>query len=597
MAYQEKYTDPKQRVGANFVPGQGTYIKLWAPKAQQVSIAWEGGDEAPLAAEEDGYFTGHFPQSQPGSRYRFILDGKTRLADPASRFQPLDTDGSSEVVADDFAWHDATWQSVPFNTWVIYELHAGTYSPSHDFDGIIADLPRLKDLGITTIELMPVSQFSGARNWGYDGVFPHAVQHSYGGPQKLKALVDACHAQGLAIILDVVYNHLGPEGNVLFQCAPYATEKYNVPWGEALNFDGEENHHVRHYFLQSAWQWLVEYHFDGLRLDAVQMIFDNTPIPFMQELYQLKCEAEKIRGCPLVLIGESDMNDARILMPPEQNGFGLEAHWADDFHHAIHATLTGEQDGYYADYGGVEQLARIYERGVAFEGEYSPFRKRPHGRSYAGIDKKKLVVETQNHDQTGNRLKGERLIGLVGFEKAKLGAAAVLLSPFTPFLFMGEELANEQPFLYFISHHDQELIAKSRESRAEEWKSFGWKEEPPDPGDEQTFLQSVLQDKNPAAGSKAAAMRDYYKALIALSKEVRTFGKPEVQLIAEAQQIILRYVDKIQVVLAFGEQETQLPEVEGECILHSGVYDEGERKELAKITSMPPFSAGVWRKP
>jgi len=543
------FDNPQQRLGATYVENDGVYIRLWAPFRKNVRIIWNEAAAQPLTPDQDGYFTGYFPDAKPGDRYIFI-EGNQRFADPASRFQPEGVFGPSCVVKQDYEWSDEKWQGIPFSEWVIYEIHVGTFTASHDFKGVIDDLPRLKELGITTLEIMPVSQYSGDRNWGYDGVFPHAVQDSYGGPEGFKALINAAHALGMAVILDVVYNHIGPEGNALFSCGPYTQTKYSTPWGNALNFDGDHNHHVRRYFLQSAWQWLTEYHLDGLRLDAIQTILDTSPVPFLEDLTQLKRAAEEKTGRPLILIAETDANDSRALAAPENNGLGLDAQWADDLHHALHAILTGERNGYYADYGDLRQLARIYERGVAYEGEFSISRNRPHGRNYHGIDRKRLIVETQNHDQTGNRLKGERLTMLLPPDKLKLAAAAVLLSPFTPFIFMGEEFASEKPFLFFTSHHDEELNKKIRESRAKEWESFGWTESPADPSQPDTFNQCVLTDKNPESG---VAMQDYYRTLIALSKQLRQSGC-NVSFLEDQSCIILDYPDvEKTVILNFSE--------------------------------------------
>ncbi|MDB5491817.1 MAG: malto-oligosyltrehalose trehalohydrolase [Micavibrio sp.] len=562
------YNDPRQRIGANYIEGEGVQIRLWAPLKDDVRIIWNDGVPEPLARDDEGYYTGFFPAAKPGDRYIFT-EGENRFADPASRYQPEGSFSPSAVVPQAFAWSDKDWRGIPFSEWVIYEIHVGTFSETCDFKGVIADLPRLKDLGITTLEIMPVSQFSGCGNWGYDGVFPHAVQNSYGGPDGFKALIDAAHAQGMAVILDVVYNHIGPEGNTLFACAPYTQTKYKTPWGDALNYDGEHSHHVRRYFLQSVWQWLTEYHLDGLRLDAVQTIFDTSAIPFLEELSALKAEAKKMRKQSLILIAETDANDSRILAPISQNGFGLDAQWADDLHHALHAILTGERNGYYEDYGDLAQLARIYERGVAFEGQISPFRHRHHGRSYEGVDKKRLIVESQNHDQVGNRMKGERLSMLVEEQKLKLAAACILLSPFTPFIFMGEEFTCRKPFLYFTSHSDEKLNEAMRKSRAEEWKSFGWDEEPPDPSDTETFNQCILSDGDRAEG---AEMQAYYKELIALSKTLRK-SSCSVSYQEKQNCIVLKYpeVNKI-VVLNFSDKE--------------------EEVELAY--PIPPFSARVF---
>ncbi len=519
-----QFTRPEERLGATYVPGKGTYVRLWASHAESsVAVEWQSrkGEPEPLKPEERGYYAGFFPDIKAGEKYFFIIDGKEKLADPASRYQPDGVFGPSEVAALEYDWTDKDWKGVPYPEWVIYELHTGTFSDEGTFKGIIEDLPRLKKLGVTTLEIMPVAQFSGERNWGYDGVFPFAVQNTYGGPEKLKELVNAAHNAGLAVILDVVYNHLGPEGNVLFQLAHYTQDKYHTPWGQALNFDGSWNDEVRRYFLQTLWQWLTEYHFDGLRLDAIQTIFDTSPFPFLEELSRVKKAAEDETGRALTLIAETDANDPRVLLPFEQGGIAMDAHWNDDLHHAIHAYLTGEQDGYYLDFGNLGQLAKIYRNGVCYDGDYSVYHKASRGRSYEGIDARRLVVSSQNHDQIGNRMYGRRLSQLVDFEKLKLAAACVFLSPFTPFLFMGEELATEQPFLYFVDHHDPDLIKAVQEGRKREFQAFAWKGEPPDPAAAETYESCVLKDKNPQKGSKCGVMTEYYRRLIVLSKQLR----------------------------------------------------------------------------
>lgn len=556
------FKDPKRRVGATYVEGVGVHVRVWAPEKIQIEMQWIDGLTGMLEKDADGYFTGLFPEAKPGDRYAFVVDGKT-LPDPASRFQPHGVRGPSEVVGMDYAWTDQSWTGVPYAEWVIYELHVGTYSEAGTFQGVIDDLPRLKDLGVTTLEIMPVSQFPGTRNWGYDGVFPHAVQNSYGGPEGLKALVDACHAQGLAIILDVVYNHMGPEGDVLPEMGPYFQTKYKTPWGAALNFDGPHSENVRNYFLQTVWQWLTEYHFDGLRLDAIHTIFDTSPIPFLEELSRIKTYAEKERGHPLIVIGETDKNDSRVLASPDLNGLGIDAQWADDLHHGLHVTITGESGSYYVDFGGIEQLSRTYRDGVAFQGEYSFTRGRCHGRSYAGIDKKRLIVQTQNHDQIGNRIHGKRLNALVDFEKLKLVAACTFLSPFTPLFFMGEEVDLNIPFHYFVSHEDSELLAMIRNGRNEE---FNLTMEEIEPASEELFKESTLLNKNFAAGETSEVMYRLYKTLIAHSKMLRRYSY-EVAHDLQQKQIILQYSSKDEareryVVLGFhGEQTTYaLPE-------------------------------------
>ena len=591
-----QFTSPAERVGANYIPGEGCHIRIWAPHAKTMEISWNGQVAAPLQAEERGYYTGFFPDQKPGDRYYFHLDGK-KIPDPASRYQPEGVYGPSQITAQDYPWTDENWQGVPFDEWVIYEIHPGTYSKNGDFKGIIGDLPRLKDLGITTLEIMPVSQFSGGRNWGYDGVFPHSVQNSYGGPEGLKALVNACHLHGLSVILDVVYNHIGPEGNILFSCGPYAQDKYRTPWGDALNYDGRDSEEVRRYFLQSAWQWLTEYHLDGLRLDAVQTIFDTSPISFLQELSAIKREAEEKRGMPLILIAETDMNDSRLLDPPEQNGFGFDGQWADDLHHNIHAYLTGEQGGYYQDYGALEQFYAIYKNGVAYSGNYSEFRKRRHGKSYAHIDRKKLIVETQNHDQIGNRFGGERLSMLVDFKKLKMAAACIFLSPFTPLLFMGEEYACDQPFLYFVSHEDPALLRAVREGRISEWKDFAAPGDIPDPAALSTFERCILGQKSFSGVCEQGLMIQYYKKLIEISKRLRKYRLEDVQIRKEEGIISLHYGDDTIFIIAIlcfqPENIISLRGTENQwnLLFHSEDYSETHSHD--NPVEMPPFSAAV----
>ncbi len=592
----KEFKTPEKRIGATYVQGKGVYIRLWAPDIENVEIEWLGIGKTPLQ-KADGYFGGFFPERKNGDKYYFYCDGK-RIPDPASRFQPDGVFGPSEVLEQDYSWEDIAWTGVSLEETVIYEIHTGTFSKQHDFQGIIDDLPRLKDLGVTMLEIMPLSQFSGRRNWGYDGVFPHSIQNSYGGPREFKRLVDAAHAHGLGVMLDVVYNHLGPEGNVLFSLAPYTQSSYKTPWGNALNYDGEYSYDVRQYFLQTIWQWLDEYHLDGLRFDAVQTIFDNSPITFLQEINLVREAFEKEKGRQVIFIAETDTNDSKTLDPVGKNGMGFSGQWADDFHHALHATLTGEKDGYYSDYGGARQITKILKNGVAYEGEYSSFHKRPHGKSYRHIDKNRLVGESQNHDQIGNRLLGERLISLAGFEKAKLAASCVLLSPFMPLLFMGEELASENPFLYFVSHENKELNEAVVEGRREEWASFGWKQEPPDPSAEETFTSCVLANKSEHTVNSECMTR-LYKKLIRLSKEIR---KLELTVSQYNEDIIqLSYGQAIIVLLSFSETHATysgLPE-KWNCVLDTSRYVP-ENNEITypaheKNIAIAPYSAMVLR--
>jgi maltooligosyltrehalose trehalohydrolase len=612
-ALVEELDEPQKRIGATYVPGKGTYVCIWAPKAEKVEIEWVKGNikSQQLKAGDKGYYFGFYPEARPGDRYFFVLDGKDKIPDPASRHQPEGVFGPSEIMATEYDWKDHDWQGIPFCEWVIYELHTGTFSKEGDFEGIIKDLPRLKELGITTLEIMPVSQFPGKRNWGYDGVFPFAVQNSYGGPEGFKKLVDAAHREGLAVILDVVYNHLGPEGNVLYRCGHYTQEKYHTPWGQALNFDGPWSDEVRRYFLQTAWQWLTEFHLDGLRLDAIQTIFDTSPMPFLEELSLVKEEAEHIAGRSINIIAETDLNDSRILLPPDQGGLGMDAHWNDDLHHALHAFLTGEKDGYYLDFGNLGQIAKIYRNGVCYDGEYSIYHKSRRGRSYEGVDPRKLVVSSQNHDQIGNRMYGRRLSGLVDFEKLKLAAACVFLSPFTPFLFMGEELAAKNPFLYFVDHNDPDLIKAVQEGRKREFQAFAWQGEPPDPASPETFEKCRLINLHPRPEEITGVMTRYYQKLIKISKDLRNSylldpDKYDVIFNEKKRQISLQR-DQCEgcfcVIFSFSDQEEEfdLPDI-GEkswkTVLQSQNYRIGELDFPEKRINdnkfvLPHFSAAV----
>lgn len=595
------FEDPERRIGATYVPGKGVHICVWAPDKREIQMQWVGGLTTLLKKTESGHFTGFFPQAKPGDHYALIVDGKT-LPDPASRFQPHGIHGPSEVVPMEYDWTDQDWKGLPYSEWVIYEIHTGTFTERGDFQGIIDDLPRLKDLGVTVLEIMPVSQFPGARNWGYDGVFPHAVQNTYGGPAGLKALVNACHAHGLAIILDVVYNHMGPEGDVLPNFGSYFQTKYKTPWGDALNFDGPGSEEVRNYFLQTVWQWLTEYHFDGLRLDAVHTIFDTSPIPFLEELTSLKKCAERKRGIPLVTIAETDRNDARMLAPVELNGYGLDAQWADDLHHVLHVMITGETGSYYVDYGGLEQLYRTYRDGVAFQGEFSFSRGRCHGRSYAGIDRKRLVVQTQNHDQIGNRIHGRRLNSLIDFDRLKLDAASIFLSPFTPLFFMGEEMDIDTPFHYFVSHEDPELLRMIREGRNEE---FNLSMEEIDPASEDLFQQSVFRNRTPAEGERSGAMYALFRDLIGFSKELRRY-ECTVERDDAQNQIILIYkkdASDIRVILSYSDIETRYVVPAGEdwhCLLNVADYTPGAsfacEMQVTTHATIAPYSAVIIEK-
>ena len=440
------------------IPGENgrCCFRVWAPRAEKVEVRLVAPQERllPLKKAEAGYFHGVLERVEPGARYFYRLDGTRERPDPASRFQPEGVHGPSQVIEPDFPWTDQGWCGLGLPAYVIYEIHVGAFTPAGTFEAVIPHLAELKELGITALELMPVAQFPGRRNWGYDGVFPYAVQNSYGGPAGLKRLVDACHRHGLAVILDVVYNHLGPEGNYLGDYGCYFTDRYRTPWGEAVNFDGPHSDEVRRFFIENALYWIGDCHIDALRLDALHAIFDQSPQPFLAELAEaVHAQAEGLNR-RVHLMAESDLNDVRLIRPPELGGYGLDAHWNEDFHHALHTLLTGEQGGYYEDFGRLAQLAKAFREGFVYSGQYSPYRRRRHGSSSRGLPGQRFIVFAQNHDQVGNRLLGDRLTRLVSFEALKLAAGAMILSPFLPLLFMGEEYGEVAPFHYFISHSD-----------------------------------------------------------------------------------------------------------------------------------------------
>ena len=503
-------------LGANRRANGAWEFSVWAPKRQNFAVHLFGPRERfiPMAQGACGYHQVLVNDVEPQSRYVFRLDDSQEYPDPASRFQPEGVHAPSEIVdLTAFQWTDAQWKAPSLEESIFYELHVGTFSEEGSLDGVCSHLAELANLGVTTIELMPVAQFPGSRNWGYDGVYPFAVQNSYGGPYALQRFVNAAHAQGLAVALDVVYNHLGPEGNYLGQFGPYFSDRYRTPWGEAINFDGPESNPVRQFFIENALYWFEQYHIDVLRLDAIHGIFDFGAFHILAEMENQVELAGNRLGRNLSLIAESDLNDARILLSGEKGGYGIPAQWSDDFHHSLHTLLTQETQGYYGDFGKVGHLASVLRDGWFYQGQYSKFRRRRHGNSPAGIPRSHLVVFSQNHDQVGNRACGERLSTLVNFEAQKLAAGLTLLSPFIPLLFMGEEYGEPSPFLYFTSHSDKDLVEAVRRGRRREFSEFGWKSEVPDPQGEATFensrLRHNLRDTDPHR-----TLQQFYQELI-----------------------------------------------------------------------------------
>jgi maltooligosyltrehalose trehalohydrolase len=529
-----------RKLGSVYLGGNRCSFTVWAPQADSVDLVITSSDEriVSLGKKDKGYYQATVDDMPPGSHYFYRLDGNGPRPDPASCFQPHGVHGPSEVMDARFDWNEGRWNGIPLDDYVIYELHVGTFTPGGDFTSIIDHLEELKNLGVTAIELMPVAQFPGSRNWGYDGVHPFAVQNSYGGPRALKELVAACHRFGLAVILDVVYNHLGPEGNYLREFAPYFTDRYKTPWGSAINFDGPESDEVRRYFIENALYWIEEFHVDALRLDAVHAICDFSARTFIEDLEDAVHRVVE-RERPVFLIAECNRNDVRLIRHREYGGYGLDAQWNDDFHHSLHTLLTGEREGYYQDFGEIGMLEKAFREGFVYSGQYSPFRRRRHGSSSRDIPGTRMVVCSQNHDQIGNRMLGERLVTLVSFEAYKLAAGAVILSPFLPLLFMGEEYGESAPFTYFISHSDTDLIEAVRQGRREEFADFSWKGDPPDPQSEATFRQCLL-DHDLKRKGRNHVLYQYYRELLRLRNVLKKHG-----LLSRENMRLSRYADNL----------------------------------------------------
>jgi maltooligosyltrehalose trehalohydrolase len=547
MRNAETMTPPrKENLGAVLLGENACSFLVWAPRANQVDVCLGDPTERaiPMQAVGCGYFHTVAEDVSSGALYRYRLNHEKERPDPASRYQPRGVHGPSQVTDIRSRWNDSRWTGLPLERYVLYELHVGTFTSQGTFDAIIPRLPALKDLGVTAIELMPVAQFPGERNWGYDGVYPYAVQASYGGPLGLKALVNACHELEIAVVLDVVYNHFGPEGNYVADFGPYFTDLYKTPWGQAINFDDAQSDEVRRYFIENALEWVTDFHIDALRLDAVHAIVDNSARTFLEELRAAVHTRAKVLGRDVHLIPESNRNDARVVSPPEAGGWGFDAVWNDDFHHSLHVLLTGEQDGYYQDFCGIEDLAGSYREGFLYAGQYSKFRQKHYGSSSKQIPAKRFVVCAQNHDQIGNRRVGDRLSQSLSFGQLKLAAGIVLLSPYIPLLFMGEEYSERAPFEYFVSHGDPSLVEAVRRGRKGEFAGFGWTGDIPDPQSEATFLDSKLHWDLQTVGNHRV-LRHFYQELLRIRRTVPPLAEldknaMEVTSFAEEKVLLVR---------------------------------------------------------
>ena len=582
---------------------EGQWVaRVWAPEKTSVALLIDGElAPIPLRAEAHGYWSAVLPGVKAGDRYTIQLEGAAALPDPVSLAQPGGVHEASQVVDLSFDWTDGQWTHTKLEDYIIYELHVGTFSEEGAFDGVIARLDHLVDLGVTAIEIMPVAQFPGGRNWGYDGVFPFAVQNSYGGPQGLQRLVDACHRKGIAVILDVVYNHLGPEGNYLGLYGPYFTDKYKTPWGGALNFDDAWCDGVRRYFIENMLMWLRDFHIDALRLDAVHAIRDLSPVHLLRELRVHADEWMRLSGKQHYLIVESDLNDPKYIQPLEEGGYGMHGQWVDEFHHALRVAAGGETTGYYADFNGLAHLAKSYQDAYVFDGQFSEHRKRFFGLPAGKAEGKQFVVFAQNHDQVGNRMLGERISSLLSFEMQKLLAGAVLVSPFLPLLFMGEEWSEPNPFLYFVSHTDAKLAEAVRKGRIEEFKAFHTEGQAPDPVSEETFLRSRLQWSLKESG-RHAKMFDFYRSLIHLRKAHPSLARPDrkgvrVQ-IDEELDVIQLHRGGVVCLLNFSDrrQEVRRPEGVRRALFHSAdIRWDGPAANLPDLhaTSISLFPASL----
>lgn len=516
-----------ERHGAFALEDGRTWFSVWAPRAERVELVVEDDVVGALGREHGGYHAGTFA-ARPGTRYRYLLDGRGPFADPASRSLPEGIHGPSEVVGRHRAEPVAGWRGLPMAAQVVCEIHVGTFSATGTFEGVAAALGDLAHAGYTAIELMPVAAFGGERNWGYDGVFPFAVQASYGGRDGLRRLCTAAHRQGLAVVLDVVYNHFGPDGYVLDEFGPYTTDRYRTPWGNAVNVDGEGSDEVRRFFVEHALAACRELGVDGFRLDAVHEIADQTASPFVAELAAALHAEGRRTGRVVTVVAESPANDPRLVLPRAASGLGLDGVWNDDFHHALRVSLTGQQDRYFGDYRGVPDLSTAFTDGFVVDGRYAPSRRRRHGaRPAGGLDGDRLVVFAQNHDQIGNGGFGKRLAATLPLEAQFPITAAVLLSGGVPLRFMGEEYGETAPFHYFTDHQDPELADAVRAGRREEiGRASGGDEEPPDPQAESTFEACKLRRSLAAEGIHATLL-DWQRHLLRLRAAEPALGTLE----------------------------------------------------------------------
>jgi len=505
-------------------------FEVWSPAASQMAVSVKSVSRPMYGPDEQGWWHLEVEDAGPGTDYGFIIDNQDGpFPDPRSQYQPGGVNALSRVYDHSaFEWTDARFQSPPFSGGVVYELHIGTFTFEGTLDSAIAKLDHLVDLGVTHVELMPVAAFAGNHGWGYDGVALFAVHQPYGGPDALKRFVDAAHAKGLAVLLDVVYNHFGPSGNYTGKFGPYLTDAHHTPWGGAVNLEDTWAFQVRRFFIDNAMMWMRDFHIDGLRLDAVHAYADRSAIHFLEQLATETDALEASVGRSLILIAESDLNDPRVVTAREANGYGIDAQWSDDFHHALFSVVSRKPpEGYYTDFGSLEQLVKALEETFVYDGIYSKYRKRVHGKPATHLSQHRFLGYIQDHDQIGNRAVGDRLEHEVGFERAKIAAAIVIMSPFIPMLFQGEEWAASSPFQYFADHEDPELARLVSEGRKKEFEAFGWGPASiPDPEKKETFERSKLR-WNEVNEKQHQEMLKWYRDLIQLRRSTAALNVGE----------------------------------------------------------------------